>query len=142
MPASTAETYWRSREIRSHREEIAKEEEFDVIHAHDWLTFKAGIAAKKVSGKSLVVHVHATEFDRTGGNGVNQYVYEIEKRGLQEADAIIAVSKFTKQKIVDHYGISPEKISVVHNGIEFQEYSLEKIHSLRKTTKLYYFLDE
>ncbi|MFH1408884.1 MAG: glycosyltransferase family 4 protein [Nanoarchaeota archaeon] len=95
---------------------IAENEEFDVIHAHDWITFPAGIKAKKRSKKPLVVHVHATEFDRTGGN-VNQYVYNIEREGMHEADAIIAVSNYTKNKIVEHYGISPEKVKVVHNAV-------------------------
>jgi len=71
--------------------DIAKKEEFDVIHAHDWMTFRAGINAKKVSGKPLVVHVHATDFDRTGGNP-NQGVYKIEKAGMHYADKIISVS--------------------------------------------------
>ncbi len=98
--------------------EIAGEEPHEVIHAHDWLTFKAGMAAKRASGKPLVVHVHSTEFDRTGGNGVNQHVYEIERAGMHAADAIIAVSNYTKGKIVRHYGIPPEKVHVVHNAID------------------------
>ncbi len=97
---------------------IAAEEPHDIIHAHEWLTFKAGIAAKKVSGKPLVVHVHATEFDRTGGLGVNQHVYGIERQGMHEADAVIAVSNYTKSKIIQHYGVNPEKIHVVHNSVE------------------------
>lgn len=98
--------------------EIAKEENFDVIHAHDWLTYEAGIAAKEISNKPLVIHVHATEFDRTGGNGVNTTVYEIEKRGMQVADMIIAVSNFTKEKIMRYYGINSRKITVIHNAVE------------------------
>ncbi len=100
--------------------EIAAEEPHDVIHAHDWLTFKAGMAAKRASGKPLVVHVHSTEFDRTGGNGVNRHVYEIEREGMHAADAIVAVSNYTKGKIVRHYGISPDKVHVVHNAIDQQ----------------------
>jgi glycosyltransferase involved in cell wall biosynthesis len=119
---------------------IASMENFDIIHAHDWLTFKAAIAAKKVSGKYLVVHIHATEFDRTGGNGVNQYVYDIEKKGMEEADAVVAVSNYTKQKIIEHYGIPAEKIKVVHNGVEFENYALEKMHELKKTKKIVLFL--
>lgn len=102
--------------------EIAKKEKFDVIHAHDWLSFLAGIEAKRVSGKPLIVHMHATEFDRTGGQGVNQDVYQIEREGMNFADGIIAVSNFTKQKIVEYYGISPNKIQVVHNGIDECDY--------------------
>lgn len=102
--------------------EIALKEHFDVIHAHDWLSFPAGIAAKEVSGKPLVVHVHATEFDRTGNGGVNQKVYEIEKEGMQKADRIVAVSDFTKNLVIEHYGIAPDKISVVHNGVSTADY--------------------
>lgn len=120
--------------------EIAAREDFDIIHAHDWLTFKAGLVAKRVSKKPLVVHVHATEFDRTGGNGNNQYVYEIEKHGMHEADSIIAVSNYTKNKIVQNYGISPEKINVVHNAIEFEDYTLEKAHKLKEKNKIVLFL--
>ena len=99
-------------------EAIAKEEEFDIIHSHDWMTYKAGIAAKKASGKPLIVHVHATEFDRTGGLGCNEHVYHIEKTGMEQADAVIAVSGYTKQKIMQSYGIPEQKIRVVHNAID------------------------
>jgi glycogen(starch) synthase len=119
---------------------IAAMEDFDIIHAHDWLTFKAAMAAKRVSGKYLIVHVHATEFDRTGGNGVNQYVYEIEKKGMEEADKVIAVSNYTKQKIVEHYGIDPDKIQVVHNAIDFEDYAMTKIHELKRNNKVVLFL--
>jgi len=101
---------------------IARASSFDVIHAHDWLSFLAGLEAKRVSGKPLVVQVHATEFDRTGGTGVNPRVYDIERRGMQEADRIIAVSQWTKNIIVEHYGISPEKVEVVHNGVEERDF--------------------
>ncbi len=95
---------------------IAKIEKFDVIHAHDWLSFGAGINAKKVSGKPFIAHVHATEFDRGGEGRINQEVYKKEKEGMEVADKVIAVSNFTKNIIIKHYGISPEKIEVIHNG--------------------------
>ncbi len=91
--------------------------DFDVIHAHDWLTYPAGIAAKKVSGKPLVIHVHATDFDRSGGN-VNPAVFEIEKNGMNMADKIIAVSNLTRKTIIEKYGIDPEKVVTVHNAVE------------------------
>ena len=100
---------------------IAVKEEFDIIHAHDWLSFLAGIAAKAVSGKPLVVHVHATEFDRSGEN-INQQIYEIEKKGMEMADKVIAVSNFTKNIIVNRYGIDPNKIEVVWNGVETRSF--------------------
>ncbi len=103
--------------------EIALRNEHDVIHAHDWMTYKAGMAAKRASGKPLIVHVHATEFDRTGGNGVNQNVYDLEREGMHAADKIIAVSNFCKDKVIEHYGISPDKVTVVHNGVEFDTVS-------------------
>ena len=96
---------------------IAGTNEFDVIHAHDWLTYAAGIAAKKVSGKPLVVHMHATEFDRSGEN-VNQRVYDIEREGMQAADKVIAVSNLTRNIIIEKYGIHPDKVVTVHNSVE------------------------
>ena len=97
--------------------EIAQNHEFDLIHAHDWLTYAAGIAAKKVSGKPLVIHVHATEFDRTGEN-VNTLVYAIEKMGMEAADRVITVSNLTRNTVIHKYGISPEKVYTVYNAVE------------------------
>lgn len=95
---------------------IAGEHTFDVIHAHDWMTFPAGIAAKNISNKPLVVHVHATEVDRSGEQ-VNPAVFAIEKEGMMRADKVITVSNWTKNIAVRHYGIDENKIEVVHNGI-------------------------
>lgn len=91
--------------------------DFDVIHAHDWLTYPAGIAAKKVSGKPLVIHVHATDFDRSGGS-VNPGVFEIEKKGMNAADKIIAVSNLTRNTIINNYDIPAGKVVTVHNAVE------------------------
>jgi glycosyltransferase involved in cell wall biosynthesis len=96
---------------------IGHEHEFDVIHAHDWLTYPAGIAAKQVSGKPLVIHVHATDFDRSGGS-VNPGVFEIEHRGMEAADKIIAVSNLTRNTIIEKYGIPPEKVETVYNAVD------------------------
>jgi glycosyltransferase involved in cell wall biosynthesis len=96
---------------------LAEENDFDVIHAHDWLTFPAGIAAKRVSGKPLVIHVHATDFDRSGGS-VNPAVFDIEMKGMRIADKIIAVSNLTRNTIIEKYGIDPEKVVTVHNAVE------------------------
>lgn len=96
---------------------LASSGDFDVIHAHDWLTYPAGIAARKISGKPLVVHVHATEFDRSGEN-VNQPVYDIERQGMSEADKVITVSNLTRQIVIDRYGIPPDKVFTVHNAVE------------------------
>jgi glycogen(starch) synthase len=101
-------------------------EDFDVIHAHDWLTYYAGVAAKNASGKPLVVHVHATEFDRSGEN-VNQVVYDIERFGMHNADHIIAVSYYTKNIIVNRYGIHPDKVTVVHNAVN-KEKRIQRLH--------------
>jgi glycosyltransferase involved in cell wall biosynthesis len=96
---------------------IANKYSFDVIHAHDWLAYPAGMAAKLISGKPLVVHVHATDFDRSGGN-VNPGVYEIEKSGMEAADRVIAVSNLTRNIIIEKYGIDPQKVVTVHNAVE------------------------
>ncbi len=96
---------------------IARDNEFDIIHAHDWLTYLAGIEARKISGKPLVVHMHATEFDRSGDN-INNTVYSIEKAGMEAADMVIAVSHLTRNVVINRYGIDPEKVITVHNGVE------------------------
>ncbi|HAL44887.1 MAG TPA: 4-alpha-glucanotransferase [Phycisphaerales bacterium] len=96
---------------------IADVETFDVVHSHDWMTFPAGVAAAQNSGKPLVVHVHSTEFDRSGEN-INQTIYDIERYGMYEAQKIVAVSHYTRNMIINRYGVSAEKITVVHNGIE------------------------
>lgn len=98
--------------------EIALRNDFDVIHAHDWLTYLAGVAAKRVSGKPLVVHMHATEFDRSGNN-INTEVFDIEKMGMREADRVVAVSHLTRNIILNNYGINPEKVVTVHNAVDF-----------------------
>ena len=96
---------------------IAQDYSFDVIHAHDWLTYPAGIAAKEASGKPLVIHVHATDFDRSGGS-VNPAVYDIEKRGMVAADKIITVSNLTRKTVIEKYGIPARKVVTVYNAVE------------------------
>lgn len=96
---------------------LARTEPFEVIHAHDWLTYPAGIALSRVTGRPLIVHVHSTEFDRSGDN-VNQALYSIERRGMHAADRVIAVSEYTKGICVSRYGVPPSKVDVVYNGVE------------------------
>jgi glycosyltransferase involved in cell wall biosynthesis len=96
---------------------IADENEFDIIHAHDWLAYPAGIAAMEVSGKPLVIHVHATDFDRSGGN-VNPDVYRIEKNGMDAASKIITVSNLTRDIVINKYNINPDKVETVYNAVE------------------------
>ena len=96
---------------------VAHKGGFDIIHSHDWLTYPAGIFAKHISGKPLVIHVHATDFDRSRGN-VNPQVYDIERRGMDEADHIICVSNLTRQTVIEKYGQNPAKVSTVHNAVE------------------------
>ena len=97
---------------------IAEAEQFNVIHAHDWMTFPAGIALAAHSGKPLVVQVHSTEFDRSGEH-VNQYVYDIERQGMHAATRVITVSYYTRNIVIHRYGVPPEKVEVVYNGIDF-----------------------
>ncbi|MCB9810792.1 MAG: glycosyltransferase family 4 protein [Candidatus Nomurabacteria bacterium] len=100
---------------------IAREEEFDIIHAHDWTAFLAGVAAKKVSGKPLIIHVHATSFDQAASDNIDPRVYKVEHEGFAAADKIVAVSEFTKNIIVNKHAIDPAKIEVVHNGCDVHE---------------------
>ena len=103
--------------------EVARqlEGQFDVIHAHDWLTYFAGVAAKQVSGKPLVVHMHATSFDRSSSDNIDTRVYEIERQGMAAADMVIAVSNLTRNIVINKYNIEPEKVVAVHNAVQFAE---------------------
>lgn len=105
---------------------IAKNLDYDLIHAHDWLTYSAGIAAKKISGKPLVVHMHATEFDRSGIN-INQNIYDIERKGMEEADRVITVSNFTRNIVIEKYGINPDKVFTVHNAVDPTDKEVDEV---------------
>jgi glycogen synthase len=96
---------------------LAKRESYDIIHAHEWLTFQAAVNAKKISGKPLIVHIHATEFDRSGWN-INKRIYDIEKLGMEESDKVITVSNYTRDIVINKYGIHPGKVVAIHNAIE------------------------
>ena len=98
---------------------LQHKDEFDVIHAHDWLTYLAGIAAKELTGKPLVVHVHATSYDRGSEDMIDTRVLAIEKRGMQAADKVVAVSELTRNIVINKYGISPDKVVAVHNAVDF-----------------------
>ena len=108
---------------------LGKEESFDIIHAHDWMTYSAAINVKKISGKPLIVHVHSTEYDRSWSRP-NKDIIDIEKKGFEISDQIIAVSFYTKNMIVSKYGIDPDKIEVVHNAVnketQFLRYQIRK----------------
>lgn len=130
------------REVQRYAEQarlIALHKDFDVIHAHDWMTYRAGIEARELTGKPLVVHVHATEFDRTGGHP-DQRVYDREREGMHAADRIIAVSNYTRSMIIQHYGVPPEKIEVVHNGVELKDPAPHEDFPIRRHEKVVLFL--
>ncbi|MEI7604187.1 MAG: glycosyltransferase [bacterium] len=116
---------------------IALENNFDIIHAHDWLTFRAAIKAKELTGKPVVLHVHATEIDRSGEN-VNTVIFDIEKECLEKADYVIAVSAKTKNDIIKHYNIPENKVFVVHNSSNFHQPHTRSI--LSKEDKIVLFL--
>ena len=94
-------------------------DEFDVIHAHDWLTYLAGIAAKELTGKPLVVHVHATSYDRGDEKHIDTRVLDIETRGMMAADRVVTVSDLTRNIVINKYKIDPSKVVTVHNAVDF-----------------------
>ncbi|MBC7783142.1 MAG: glycosyltransferase [Burkholderiales bacterium] len=121
--------------------EIARNEDFDVVHAHDWMTYPAGLAVAALKNKPLVVHVHSTEFDRSGVH-VDQRIYDIERRGVHGAIKVIAVSHFTKNVVAHHYGVDPKKIEVVYNAVELNgngTFDAEK-YSIKRDEKIVLFL--
>ncbi|MCC5618905.1 MULTISPECIES: glycosyltransferase [unclassified Nostoc] len=117
---------------------LARSESFDAVHAHDWLTFPAGQALARVTGKPLIVHVHSTEFDRSGDN-VHQRVYDIERRGMMAAMRVIAVSELTKSICVRRYGIPADRVDVVYNGID-AEHQAPPGSDIRSKDKIVLFL--
>jgi glycosyltransferase involved in cell wall biosynthesis len=100
---------------------IAQEEEFDIIHAHDWTSYLAGVAAKIASGKPLILHVHATSFDQAASENVDPNIFKIEKEAFAAADKIVAVSSWTRNIVIDKHGADPHKVEVVHNGCDTHE---------------------
>lgn len=119
---------------------IARKEAHDVIHAHDWLTYTAGIEAKKISGKPLVVHVHATEFDRSGEN-INDRVFEIERQGMEAADRVITVSNLTRNIVVQKYRINPSKVVTIHNAVDnINSYEIKNYSKVKMNGKIVTFL--
>jgi glycosyltransferase involved in cell wall biosynthesis len=120
--------------------EIARHESFDIVHAHDWMTFPAGLAVAAIKGVPLVVHVHSTEFDRSGLH-IDQRIYDIERRGMHGAIKIIAVSHLTRNLITHHYGIDPSKVEVVYNAIETSTNHFDpEQYRIRKDEKIVLFL--
>jgi glycogen(starch) synthase len=120
--------------------EIARHETFDIVHAHDWMTFPAGLSVAALKGVPLVVHVHSTEFDRSGVN-VDQRIYDVERRGMHGAIKVIAVSYLTKNQVTHQYGIDPAKVEVVYNAIEPSTNGFdEEKYSIHKDEKIVLFL--
>ena len=125
--------------------EVARNEQFDVVHAHDWMTFPAGMATAAARNVPLVVHIHSTEFDRAGNN-IDQRIYDIERQGMKAALKVIAVSHLTRQMILLHYGIEASKVEVVYNAVDNgsggsgpAEFDAEK-YKIHKDEKIVLFL--
>lgn len=109
---------------------LARRLDFDIIHSNDWLTYPAGILVKRTSGKPFVIHVHATEYDRSGGD-VNPKVYGIEKRGMDEADRIICVSNLTRRIVIERYSQNPDKVVTIHHAVA----QIPNVESYKKTLR-------
>lgn len=119
--------------------QLSRSEQFDVIHAHDWMTFPAGMAISRVSSRPMIAHIHSTEFDRSGEH-VNQRIYDIERRGLNAAVRVVAVSRLTKSICVERYGIDPNKIDVVYNGVAREDHQPAPGQQIESTDKIVLFL--
>jgi glycosyltransferase involved in cell wall biosynthesis len=119
--------------------EIALRETFDVIHAHDWMTYPAGLAVAAATGRPLVVHVHSTEFDRSGEN-VNQQVYDIERTGMHGAARVACVSYLTRNIVTRRYAVPPERVDVVYNAVELPQTTQLEMQPIRQNEKIVLFL--
>ncbi len=127
------------RQYASLASRIALRETFDVVHAHDWMTYAAGLAVAGLTGKPLVVHVHSTEFDRSGEN-VNQQVYDIERAGMNGADRVVCVSKLTRNIVINRYGAPAKKVSVVYNAVTAKAGVANGQGTISTTDKIVLFL--
>jgi glycosyltransferase involved in cell wall biosynthesis len=119
--------------------ELAQHEQFDVIHAHDWMTYPAGLAVAAATHKPLVVHVHSTEFDRSGNN-VNQQVYDIERMGMHGASAVVCVSFLTRNIVTSRYGVPDEKCDVVYNAVDLPDNDRWEMEPIKHTERIVLFL--
>ncbi len=121
--------------------ELSKREDFDVVHAHDWMTYPAGLAVAASTGKPLVVHVHSTEFDRAG-ESPNQQVYDIERMGMHAAARVVCVSGLTRNIVVRRYGVDPARTDVVYNAVEMPAPTNTpwRMKALRRNEKIVLFL--
>lgn len=119
--------------------ELASEEKFDVVHAHDWMTYPAGLAVAAATGKPLVVHVHSTEFDRSGDN-INQQVYDIERAGMHGASSVVCVSHLTKNIVTGRYGVPAEKVCVVYNAVDLAPELEVSTEPIKQNEKIVLFL--
>jgi len=119
--------------------EVARTEPFDVIHAHDWMTFPAAACVAAATGKPLVVHVHSTEFDRAGNN-VNQQVYDIERMGMHRADRVVCVSHLTRNLVVSRYGVPTEKVVVIYNAVQADNNGPLDLTPIKQNEKIVLFL--
>ncbi len=119
--------------------EISEEEEFDAVHAHDWMTYPAGLAVSAATGKPLVIHVHSTEFDRSGEH-INQQVYDVERTGMHGARKVVCVSQLTKSIVTSRYGVPPEKCEVIHNAVELPERAEVSMKPIGRDEKIVLFL--
>jgi glycosyltransferase involved in cell wall biosynthesis len=118
---------------------LARHERFDVVHAHDWMTYPAGLAVAAVSGKPLVVHVHSTEFDRSGEH-INQQVYDVERAGIHGADCVVCVSHLTRSIVAARYGVPEDKLEVVYNAVEWPSEQNGALKPIRQDEKIVLFL--
>ncbi|MFM9956716.1 MAG: glycosyltransferase [Phycisphaerales bacterium] len=118
---------------------LCRGQKFDVVHAHDWMTYPAGMAIARVTGKPFVAHIHSTEFDRSGEH-VHQRVYDIERRGMHAAIRVMAVSMYTKSIVTQRYGVDPSKVHVVYNGIEADQFGAGDEQSIASRDKIVLFL--
>jgi glycosyltransferase involved in cell wall biosynthesis len=120
--------------------EVARHNEFDVIHAHDWMTYPAGLSVAALTGKPLVVHIHSTEFDRSGTN-INQRIYDIERAGLHGARRVMCVSRLTRDIVTSRYGVPESKCRVVYNAITINGEPLpHAVERIEKDDKIVLFL--
>ncbi|HWH08504.1 MAG TPA: glycosyltransferase family 4 protein [Candidatus Thermoplasmatota archaeon] len=112
----------------------------DVIHAHDWITYKAAAELKRRTGKPLIWSCHSTEYDRSAGFFPQEWIIDIEKAAVRDADLVIAVSGLTRQQLIDRYGADPEKVVAIHNGVDFSKWAEHSGRDYSRSNKVVLYL--
>ena len=117
-----------------------RSDDADVIHAHDWITIQAGLELKRRTGKPLIWSCHSTEYDRSAGFFPQDWIIELEKEAVRQADLVIGVSELTRKQLIDRYGADPARTVAIHNGVDFSKWAAHTDRNYGHASKIVLYL--